>query len=215
MANTETMTVHRALSELKTLDKRIADKIDSTTFCRASKHESRAIDGKPISEYEKEIKEMFNSIRTLINRRKAMRQAVIQSNAVTMVQVAGREYSVAEAIEMKNHGIELLAKLRDEMLDQWQIETHRIDSENGEKLSNKADSYIAQTFGSKDAKGVDVTDARDKYVASQTFDLIDPIGMKAVIAGVSDDIDTFCADVDAALSVSNAITNITFSYETM
>ena len=215
MANTETMTIHRALSELKTLDKRIVDKINSTTFCRANKRESRAVDGKLIADYTNGVMSDYASIVTLINRRRALRRAVIQSNAVTMVQVGGKEYSVAEAIEMKNHGMELFARLRDEMIDQWQIETQKIDNENGEKLTNKADAYIAQTFGSKDVKGVDVTKAREEYINSQTFTLIDPFDIKGMIKEFTDTIDSFNANVDAALSVSNAVTNITFTYDAM
>lgn len=45
--------------------------------------------------------------------------------------------------------------------------------------------------------------------------MVDPIGVSAVIESIDSFVDKFIAEVDSSLSVSNAITEIEFSYEVM
>ena len=51
--NKETMTVHKALSELKLLDDRINKVIYTSIFCEANKHSNEKIGGVPIEEAKK------------------------------------------------------------------------------------------------------------------------------------------------------------------
>lgn len=213
MANTETMTVHRIIAELKTIDKRIEDKIKETTFCRANKHANKVIGGKPIADYMASVKNDTDSIMTLIARRNAMRRALMLSNAYTKVRINDREYTVAEAIEMKNHGIQMITMLRDEMVAQWKRQNNVVETENGNKLTEKVDTYIAQSYGLKDAKTADALQARADYIQEQSYDLLDPLDLKQRIEKLTDEIDKFRADVDAVLSASNATTMVTFGYD--
>lgn len=213
MANTETMTVHRVIAELKTIDQRIEDKIEGTTFCRANKHANKVIGGKPIAEFKVSVKSNTDSIMTLINRRNAMRRALMLSNARTKVCINNHEYTVAEAIEMKNHGIQMLVMLRDEMVSQWKRQNDIVETENGEKLTAKVDVYIAQSYGSKDVRTADASQARADYIQEQSYDLLDPLDLKQKIEELTDVIDKFRADVDAVLSASNATTMVAFTYD--
>lgn len=213
MANTETMTVHRVIAELKTIDKRIEDKIEDTTFCRANKHANKVIGGKPIADYMASVKNDTDSIMTLIARRNAMRRALMLSNACTKVYINDREYTVADAIEMKHHGLQMLVMLRDEMVSQWKRQNDTVETENGEKLTAKVDAYIAQSYGSKDVRTADASQARADYIQEQSYDLLDPLDLKQRIEKLTDEIDKFRADVDAVLSASNATTMVAFGYD--
>lgn len=62
-------------------------------------------------------------------------------------------------------------------------------------------------------KTYEVTAVRDAYVKANTYELIDPINIKAQIDEYQRLISDFQSEVDSALSVSNAITEIEFSYE--
>lgn len=213
MANAETMTVHRVIAELKTIDRRIQDKICETTFCRANKHANKVINGKPIANYMTSVKNDTDSIMALINRRNAMRRALMLSNARTKVRINDCEYTVAEAIEMKNHGLQMLVALRDAMVSQWEYHNTMVETENGEKLTAKVDNYIAQSYGSKDVKTADAAQARADYIREQSYDLLDPLDLKQKIESLTDEIDKFRADVDAVLSASNATTMVEFTYD--
>ena len=85
----EVMTVHKALCELKMLDKRINESIMSAEFCRANKHSNVKIDGGTIAEYEAAAVSKYQSTMDMIIRRDAIKRAAVASNAVTEVTIGG------------------------------------------------------------------------------------------------------------------------------
>ena len=210
---TEKMNVHRALCELKTIDSRIAKKIAESSFCTANKASNSKIGGKPINEYVEEAKNNYKSILALINRRNAIKRAVSLSNAETEVTIGGKTFRVAEAIEMKNHGMDNFELLVMELSSQLNRASGAI-KRSEEEMNERADKYVIGLYGSKEkAQSPEVTAVRDAYVKANTYELIDPINIKAQIDEYQRLISNFESEVDSALSVSNAITEIEFSYE--
>ena len=209
---TETMTIHEALSELKTLDRRIIRKIDDTPFCVANKHANPKINGRTIQEYKDSVIESYQSIRDLLRRRAAIRNELSKSNAATTIMIGGKEYTVAEAIEMRKNGVNLLEYLNESMGNLFKTATRAVRSENSE-LDDKADRYVQGLYGSKDkANADDANKAREAYITANTVDLIDPINVADEMSKLADEIDTFQHEVDSKISVSNALTTITISY---
>lgn len=94
----ETMTITKALSELKLLDKRISDEICKTQFCAANKHFQRTLNGKSITDAKKDMLSVYNKITDLINRRNGIKKALTLANATTSVTINGQKMSIAEAI---------------------------------------------------------------------------------------------------------------------
>lgn len=212
----ETMTVHKALAELKVLTARILDAMDAQTFVVANKHSNTKIGGKPVDEYCREVKETYQSLRTLINRRNAIKQAVILSNAATKVTIAGKEYTVAEAIDMKANGMDSLIDLRNRMVSQLKAQKTVADRENGDRLSDRTDAYIKSMYGATDLKNMsdEVQKTREAFIAAQTVELVDPLNAAKEAESLQNLIDAFTSEVDAALSVSNALTTVEFEYDT-
>lgn len=210
---TEKMTIHRALCELKTIDSRIAKKIGESSFCTANKTSNSKIGGKPINEYVEEAKNNYKSILALINRRNAIKRAVSLSNAVTEITIGGKTFRVAEAIEMKNSGMDNFETLVMELSSQLNRASGVI-KRSEEEMDERADKYVIGLYGSKEkAQSPEVTAVRDAYIKANTCELIDPINIKAQIDEYQRLISDFQSEVDSALSVSNAITEIEFSYE--
>lgn len=213
--NTETMTIHRALVELKTLDARILKNITEATFVIANKHSNTKINGKSIEDFNNGVKNSISSIRTLINRREALKKAVTQSNAITKVTISGIEYTVAEAIEAKKNGITLYQMLYNTISSQFKKAMSIVEKENGDKLTTAADNFVTGMYGNKDkvVRGDEADTARQSYIKANSYDLLDPLDVTKYIKELEEYVDTFNNDVDAALSVSNATTIIEFSYE--
>lgn len=213
--NTEKMTVHRALAELKTLDDRIEKAIKNATYCIANKHSNTKVKGVEINQFIENMKSDYKSIKTLINRRNAMKKAVVLSNAITEVEIDGVKYRVAEAIEMKNSGMDNYTELLNHICSMKASATCTIDKNNGETLVKKADDYIAGLFGSKDkTDSKEIESIRQAYIDANTYDFVDPLKVNEIISELTDKIQKFNADIDACLSVSNALTEIEFEYET-
>ena len=210
----ETMTIHKALVELKTLDDRINKAISTSTFVTSNKHSNKKFLGVTVEEYCQTMKANYQKVTDLITRRNAIKRAVVLSNAITKVTIGGIEYTVAEAIEMKNHGMEYKVTLRNRIERDYSAAARNIDLSNGDKLEEKADAYVATLYGNSDMKNLsdEVQKVRNDFITAQTYELLDPIDVEKVLESLDKEINDFMVDVDSALSVSNALTTIEISY---
>lgn len=211
---TETMTIHKALSELKILDGRIKKEIQSGSYCAANKHSNEKINGIPIEDFRKTVQGTYDKATDLINRRKAIKKAIVLSNAKTTVKIADTEYTVAEAIEMKNHGIEFETMLINVMDMQYKQAQAEVNRQNGNNLEERADQYVTAIYGQKEGKtnSADIDKARKDFLEANSYEIVDPINVPEKAEALRQKIDAFMADVDSALSVSNALTEITIEY---
>lgn len=211
---TETMTVHKALAELKLLDGRIEKAIAEGVYCVANKHSNDKIGGVPLDDYIKIMQGGYDKATDLINRRKAIKRAVVLSNAVTKVSVSGNEYTIAEAIEMKNHGVEFEKLLMNTMNTQYRNAQMQIKQENGKDLEQRAEQYVTAIYGQKEGKTntADIEKVKKDFIESNTYVLVDPLHVLDKIEDLEKKINDFMAEVDSALSVSNALTEITIEY---
>lgn len=214
MATNEKMTIHKALAELKLLDNRIFASIMNGTFCISNKHSNDKIKGVSVEEYKDVMKGCYDKASDLINRRNAIKRAVVLSNATTKVKINDVEYTVAEAIEMKNHGVEFDEHMLKELQTQYNRAQAEILRQNGKELEERAEKYVIGAFGSKEGKvnSDEYEKARMQFIKANTYELVDPIGILDKINALEEKINVFKAEVDAVLSVSNAITEIEISY---
>jgi hypothetical protein len=210
----ETMTVHKALAELKIIDDRIQKAIANGVFCVANKHSNEKINGVPVDDFKKTMQGSFDKASDLITRRNAIKRAVVNSNATTQVKVGEMDYTVAEAIEMKNHGVELKEMLLHELETQYKKAQAVILYKNSDDLEKRAEQYVVGIYGTKEGKTNtdDFEKTKKDFIASNTYELVDPILILKKIESLESEISEFKAEVDAALSTSNAITQIEISY---
>ena len=214
----ENMTVHKALAELKIIDDRINKAITSGTYVVANKHSNQKIHGMTIDEFKTQMQADYKKVSDLIARRNAIKRAVVASNAVTKVKVGDTEYTVAEAIEMKNHGMEFKDYFMRAISTQYVRAKNELDLNSGDPLEKRAEQYVLSVIQAqpKDSKMAVDSDAmknlRAQYIKDNQYDIIDPIGVKNVIDGLDTEVSEFLTEVDAALSVSNAITVLDIEY---
>lgn len=211
---TEKMTIHKALAELKVLEKRIYSTIDEAKFCQVNRHSNEKIEGISIEEYKKRIQSAYDKVNDLINRRDAIKRAVSNSNAVTEVEIAGVKYTVAVAIEMRNNGIKFKRELFGKMKDQYGKAVSILSIKNGTELEKKVEDQIVALYGQKE-NGTDperIKATRKELMTQYSYDLIDPLKLEEVMNKLEKEINDFTSEVDSALSTSNALTTITIEY---
>ena len=211
---TETMTIHKGLAELKILDGRIKKEIQNGQYCAANKHSNDKINGIPIDDFKKSVRGAYDKVTDLINRRKAIKKAIVLSNAKTTVKIADVEYTVAEAIAMKNHGIEFESMLINAIEKQYHQAQAEVNRQNGNNLEERADQYVTAMYGQKEGKtnAADIDKVRKDFLEANSYEIVDPINVQDKVEALRQKIDAFMADVDSALSVSNALTKITIEY---
>lgn len=214
----EKMTIHKALAELKVIDSRINKAISDGTYVIANKHSNEKINGMPINEFKTAMKASHDKVMDLINRRNAIKRAVVLSNATTKIKVGNTEYTVAEAIEMKNHGMEFKTTYMRFMAHQNMNAQSELNRNSGEAIEKRAEQYVLSVIQAqpKDAKMSVDSEAmkalRKDYINNNTYDLIDPLNVNKLIEELTNEINEFNTEVDAALSVSNALTVIEIEY---
>lgn len=210
---TEKLTIHRALSELKIIDSRISKAISEGVFVTANKHSNAKINGMTIGELQSFMKSSLDSITSIITRKNAIKRAVDLSNATTKVTINGVEMTVVEAINLKNHGLESKQELVNAMRRQYSLATQKATSENS-TLNERAESYVIGMYGGKDTKTdpSTITKAKQEFIEMNTIDIVDGVDILKTIKALEDEIFNFTAEVDATLSESNAITQITIEY---
>lgn len=214
MSTTETMSIHKALCELKVIGDRIEKTMGKVPFVLANEHANRKIQGIPIDEFVAQIKSAHQSTVDMIARREAIKCAVVKSNAVTKVTVAGKEYTVAEAIEMKNHGMDFIRMLKNKLSSELDRAKRLAEMANGQNLENRADGYIKNLYGTTDMKNLteEANAARKTFIEQHTTELVDPLKAADMVTALENQFYDFMSEVDAALSVSNSLAEITITY---
>ena len=202
----QTMSLHRALAELKTYDDRITRAMDQD-FVLANKRSNDKIMGKPIEEFKQKVKGGFASYYALTENQRRIKAAVVLSNANTKVKIGGIEYTVAEAIERKaklHHDESFLRTLK----QQFRKQNKKVEDEN-DGLPQKLESYLQSILGEKDKRTPeDIATHTKAFEDRNKFELIDPCDITKQIEQLEQSISNFRTEVDYVLSESNATTFI-------
>lgn len=208
---TRKMTIHRALAELKLLDSRIDNAISAFEpigLMREGKLVSGLFEKK---DFEACAKSKFDSVNSLIVLKESIKSAIVKANASTNVTIAGKEMTIAEAINHKT----LIDKKRSliNRLSSKYNAVHALFIQENEKVEQVALENAKIMIGKQGDDRVKATDEDVKaivepYVKRNKIHLIDPLDSVKLIESLKEEVDLFEAEVDACLSEINAITVI-------
>lgn len=208
------MTVSKGLRELKLLDKRITKGTVGVAsipvlFVSAVRGKDTAtVHGKMECEEAKKLfKKNLQSARDLIARRAQIKAAIVNSNAATSVTIGGKKMSVAAAIERKNsigYDKQLLGALQSSLsnIETW-MEARNLD------VNKELARIIEANASSENEKLLTAVEGvTQAYREENELKIFDPINIRTVITEMDEEIDAFEAEVDLALTESNARTLI-------
>ena len=204
------MTVQRALNELKIIDERLSKRLAEFVVVGTKKvSEARVVETREsIVEFENRAKGVLDSVDGLLKRQQELKHAIMTSNATTMIEVAGKTYSVMTAIDRKRtiENEKLVVKyMRDALIRA----EYKVSQEN-----DKMESYIQRQTNA--LAGGDLSCKKDDYIIAfeksyreqNSWDLVDPLKLRDLIEQREQEISMFELEIDTALTVSNAITKI-------
>ena len=199
-----TMTIHRALGEIKLYDKKIVDLL-CKDFVIASKKRVTKIHGIDIDKYKEEMKSNLQSLRALLRNRQILKSAIAKSNEITKVTIAGETMTVLDAIERKN-----FMNMRESVVRTLKSQFNRADNEVSnyeDNLQTNLENYIKNT--TKELNNKDLVDSlTESYKNLNEVVLIDPSNLRTVIEEMTKENDRFNTEVDYVLSESNSNTTI-------
>lgn len=199
-----TMTIHRALGEIKLYDKKIVDLLDKD-FVLASKKRIGKIHGIDVEKYKEEMKANLQSLRALMRNRQILKSAIAKSNETTMVTIGGETMTVLDAIERKN-----FMNTRMSVVNTLKAQFNRADREvrmYEDNLQANLENYIKNT--TKELNNKDLIESlTESYKSLNEVVMIDPSNLRLVIEEMTKENDQFNTEVDYVLSESNSNTTI-------
>lgn len=208
---TESLTLTKALVELKLLSKRIGKRLSSlepVAVKTGSKFEAAI---KSQVDFEREAKATWQALGDLMTRRRKIKTALVMANATTTVEVAGESMTIAEAIERKNMlsvEKEIVMHMRLKLVDAQE----KVDKHN-RNMEGKLMKLLEATYAKREAQlSKDDYDRIAKpFQGSNEAKLVDPLNCENTLQKMEDRLDSFSAEVDVCLSIANAKNEITIS----
>lgn len=206
----EQILVTKGLNELKLLDNRIKRKIEEGEFVAAAKKSAVNVNGKVTKEaFKTNAKASYVSIVDLIKRRTEIKSAIIKSNAKTMVRIAGKDMTVAEAIDRKS-SIEYEKNLLNCLVEQYNMALENVTIHN-EAVDESIEQLLITAYGKEGKEKI--TEASfsaiaNPYREANEYGLVDSLEIDKLIKKMQDDIEAFESEVDTCLQISNSTTFI-------
>lgn len=211
------MLVTQALDQRDLLVKKICDKIRKASFTETKKHNEEKVMERKVTqkEFEKEARSSYQQIIDLIHWYDKVDQAILRSNAETMIETSYGTMSIANALALRsrlncsnaydsdsNFEGNLMMKLEEEL-----NEKIRVMEQKNKGLQNTAETMRLSILG-KDTKTKDETPLKvvDVYVQENTTELIDPLNVRKKIDELNERRETILNELDTKIKVSNATT---------
>lgn len=211
----ESMSVHAALCEKKTLDKRIAKAIYTLEKTCIGLKEAAAtqVNGIENAEFIKNAKACDQQVHDMIKRQCAINAAINQYNASGTIEIEGSTYTIAEALWMMQYGMKTKKFLLKTYEDAYKAATAEANRKNGEDLRKAAERAADIALGGKDkTNGDEYLKMVENYVSRHQLEVVDPLRLWQKIQDLEDEIHTFESEVDAKIQTSNALSMITIEY---
>ena len=199
------ISITRALAQVKSLNDRIqrGTAVPFTTVQVGGKHAT----GKPLQEVEQTLKASLQSVKDLIAQRQALKAAIVRSNAVTNVTIAGTVMTVAEAIERKT-SIALEQGLLQQLRGQQAQVSASVERTNVDVQKRLEQLLITAVGKDRQTSSAELDAITGPFKAQNEAKAVDPNDVQKVIDAMSTEIDAFLLEVDFALSEVNATTQI-------
>lgn len=207
----ETMTLTKALVELKLLKKRINNKVQQLQVVVVKRGGVLPAAINSEADFVRSTKAQWQSLNDLMSRRRKIKTALVVANAVTTVNIAGEQMTIAEAIERKalvSTDRIILSRLK-YVLTQAQ---DKVDRQNRE-LDEQINQLLETSYGNRDSQlsKEDYERIARPFKEGNTSVLIDPLNCTALVNKMEEHVDAFESEVDVALSIANATTDISIS----
>lgn len=210
----ETMKVLEGLAALKIQESRIEKATTNMKLISVKKSSAKNVDASmSVEEFGNNAKASYTSATTLINRYLAIKEAINEFNASTKINVCGQQMTVASAIYLKDYGINQKKKLLKIMESQLNEADCAVIRANGDKLDEAAERNASVAFDGDPKVDKDrYNDFLEAYKSKNQLVLVDPIGLRAEVEKLSEEIANFESSVDSAIQIANAIHDITINY---
>lgn len=207
------MTLYEALSRKRILE----DKVSKITTHRyvdiKKKHADESWGGVDIVDIDKSIHSAYSSEISLIRNLASLKAAINEANVNIKVEIAGKRYSIADAIsrqrsldEEEHMYIRMANNL--EAVER-EIESIRERYMNPEAISN----YVSKVLGDSKKDDALIQTVTEDYMKKYEPELYDPLNTKEIAKERLNEIALFREQIHYALTQANCSNSITVEFE--
>ena len=192
------ISITQALAELKLVRNRLEHKLQDANFCTI-KTKNNTVDPEL---FTRNAKASYQSYNDLVERYNKLKSAIVISNATAKVEIAGKTYTVAEAVERKR-SIKFEKDLLNRMQCQW-MGTESMYEMHKKHEQERIDKLLSIELGKDNKTSIEVVkNLTETLLESNKADIIDPLDVRDKISKLKKSIEDFETNVDWVLSESN------------
>lgn len=208
---TESMTLYQALTRKKILEDKVS-KMRSLRMVEIIDSSGKNKENMTSEEIEKIIRSNYSSTIANMKNLGILKAAINDTNAVVNITVAGKTYSIANAIaRFRNLDSEeaMYKRMRDNIIGM----KAEIAEHNEEKLSpEKISAYVQNVLGDSKKDDKLVQSVTESYRKDNSLTLFDPLDTETLAEEALADIDKFREEIHFALTKVNCETMITVEF---
>jgi len=211
------ITLTEALAELKLLDKKIDKKLRELRSSvlvdyKVGKSQVGSMSRKTEEEIKKEGLSLLQSLTDLIKNKKQLKAKIAETNATTKVTIAGNEYTIVEAIERKRN-LENEKQIVDQLTHQYNNVWEQVLTIN-ENAKEEVDRLLESRLStdSKNQNAKEIEELMKVLLINKEAQIVDPLNVKEMAEKLNEEIEQFEKEVDIALSIVNAKTEIEIDF---
>lgn len=212
--------ITQALDERDLLVKKINKKIEKTSFADIMKaKEERVMDGRmEKNEYTDMVKSSYQQICDLILRFQRLDEAILVSNANTMIHTTIGEMSISSAISLRNKMKKGIEGKSEEMDFETLLQKELVRQYLGAILKIKEENKVIQEQAKSMRKSISGKNTPEKdekaealimeYVKENTVRIVDPLNIKESTKEAEEKQKQLLKELDRKIKFSNATTYI-------
>lgn len=216
------MTIRKALTQKKVLDKQIAE-LSSTKFVAVATSSRTVIDGMKQKDWVVDAQARFQSLNDKLKRREAIANAIMGANATNTITVKkfigidkqSDEYesiSFASAIARKKYLSDLLVSVVKRM-QKAILDNSNVYQDAERKADEKVTERLYQEFSSVTQASGKVRQERELELREQySIELLDPNKLAENLMSFKEYIENYLAEIDSILGHATEVTEITVEY---
>jgi len=201
--STQTMSITQALCELKLVKSRLDTSLNGANFIILKKRRDLT---DPVV-FSKDAQASYQSFTDLLERYNRIKAALVRSNATTEVTIAGKQYSVADAVERKRTIV-----YEKTLLSRMKTQLERVKKEFADHTTSeqaRVERLVTTELGKESKTNVEVVNQlTESFLVQNKAEMLDPLGLVELIKRTERQIEEFETQVDWVLSESNGKTQI-------
>ena len=206
------LTLYQALEKKKILEKRVNKVRGNELVGIRKKHIEETITGVPLADVKAVMEENLASSVSLVNNYITLKAAINEANAVTKVTIAGKEYTIANAIA-RYRGLDNEEYLYRNMLSNVVNAKNKVELTNQKYLSPESISkYVSNILGDSKKDEALIAATEKRYREANEVELYDPLDTEKLATEKIEEIELFREEFHSVSTTANCNTVITVEF---